>query len=70
MAGSGRMRMGFEWVPGGVWAGGGTGMEAEGFGLARSKAFPPPRAGHTYLPAPTTCPMSLSPVSQGRSTPP
>lgn len=30
----------------------------------------PPRAGCTYLPAPTTCPRSLSPASWGSPTPP
>lgn len=69
----GRMRMGFQWVPGGGRRGagwGGVGRVAVGFGLARSKATPPPWAGRTYLPAPTTCPRSPSPASQGSPTPP
>lgn len=43
--------MGFGWVSGGVQAGGGVGMAAEGFSLAWSNVPPPP--GWLYLPPST-----------------
>lgn len=68
MAGSGRMRMRFAWVPGGV---SGWQWQQKGLGSPRARCVPPaPRAGCTYLPAPTACPRSLLLVSQGSPTPP